>query len=31
VFVIVLFICVAAATLGIRKINKLEPAVVFRG
>jgi putative ABC transport system permease protein len=29
--VIVLFICAIAALLGIRKIYKLEPAVVFRG
>jgi hypothetical protein len=26
-----LFICVLAATLGIRKIRSLEPAIVFRG
>lgn len=29
--VVILFICVFAALLGIRKIYKLEPAVVFRG
>ena len=29
--VIILFICLFAALLGIRKIYKLEPAVVFRG
>jgi putative ABC transport system permease protein len=28
---IVLLICGFAAALGIRKINRLEPAVVFRG
>ena len=28
---VILFICVFAAMLGIRKIYKLEPAVVFRG
>jgi putative ABC transport system permease protein len=27
----ILFICLLAAWLGIRKISKLEPAVVFRG
>ena len=27
----ILFICWLAASLGIRKIRKLEPAVVFRG
>jgi len=31
VFFIVMGICVAAAALGIRKINRLEPAIVFRG
>jgi putative ABC transport system permease protein len=31
VFVVVMFICAMAAALGIRKLNKLEPAVVFRG
>jgi putative ABC transport system permease protein len=30
-FVTILFICTLAALLGIRKICKLEPAVVFRG
>lgn len=29
--VVILFICAFAALLGIRKIYKLEPAVVFRG
>ena len=29
--IVILFICVFAALLGIRKIYKLEPAVVFRG
>ena len=29
--VVILFICMFAALLGIRKIVKLEPAVVFRG
>ena len=28
---VVMFICVLAASLGIRKLNRLEPAVVFRG
>jgi putative ABC transport system permease protein len=28
---VVLFICLLAASLGIRKLNRLEPAVVFRG
>jgi putative ABC transport system permease protein len=27
----ILFICLLAASLGIRKIRSLEPAVVFRG
>jgi putative ABC transport system permease protein len=27
----ILFICLLAAWMGIRKINKLEPAIVFRG
>jgi len=27
----ILFICWLAASLGIRKIRSLEPAVVFRG
>jgi putative ABC transport system permease protein len=27
----ILFICWLAASLGIRKIRQLEPAVVFRG
>jgi putative ABC transport system permease protein len=30
-FVVIVFICMFAALLGIRKIYKLEPAVVFRG
>jgi ABC-type antimicrobial peptide transport system permease subunit len=30
-FVIILVICLIAALLGIRKVYKLEPAVVFRG
>ncbi len=30
-FVVIVFICIFAALLGIRKIYKLEPAVVFRG
>jgi putative ABC transport system permease protein len=30
-FVAILFICWLAASLGIRKIRSLEPAVVFRG
>ncbi len=30
-FVVIIFICMFAALLGIRKIYKLEPAVVFRG
>ena len=30
-FVVIVFICMFAAMLGIRKIYKLEPAVVFRG
>jgi putative ABC transport system permease protein len=29
--VVILFICMFAALLGIRKIYKLEPAIVFRG
>jgi putative ABC transport system permease protein len=29
--VVIIFICIFAAMLGIRKIYKLEPAVVFRG
>jgi putative ABC transport system permease protein len=29
--IVILFICAFAALLGIRKIYKLEPAVVFRG
>jgi putative ABC transport system permease protein len=29
--VVILLICAFAAILGIRKIYKLEPAVVFRG
>jgi putative ABC transport system permease protein len=29
--IVILFICVFAALLGIRKVYKLEPAVVFRG
>jgi len=28
---VVLFICLLGASLGIRKLNRLEPAVVFRG
>ncbi len=30
-FLVIVFICIFAALLGIRKIYKLEPAVVFRG
>jgi len=30
-FVIIMFICTAAASLGILKIWKVEPAIVFRG
>jgi putative ABC transport system permease protein len=30
-FVVIVLICIFAAMLGIRKIYKLEPAVVFRG
>ena len=30
-FVMVLLICIFAALLGIRKVRKLEPAIVFRG
>jgi putative ABC transport system permease protein len=30
-FLVIVFICLFAALLGIRKIYKLEPAVVFRG
>ncbi|MDB6066591.1 MAG: hypothetical protein JWR26_2799 [Pedosphaera sp.] len=30
-FLVVVFICMVAALLGIRKVYKLEPAVVFRG
>ena len=30
-FIVIMFICALAALLGIRKIYKLEPAVVFRG
>ncbi len=30
-FIVILLICMFAALLGIRKIYKLEPAVVFRG
>lgn len=30
-FVVIMFICAFAAFLGIRKVRKLEPAVVFRG
>jgi putative ABC transport system permease protein len=30
-FLVIVFICMFAAVLGIRKIYKLEPAVVFRG
>ena len=30
-FLVIVFICMFAALLGIRKIYKLEPAVVFRG
>lgn len=30
-FVVILLICGFAAVLGIRKVHKLEPAVVFRG
>ena len=29
--VIILIICIAAALLGIRKVYKIEPAIVFRG
>jgi putative ABC transport system permease protein len=29
--VMVLLICAFAALLGIRKVRKLEPAIVFRG
>ncbi len=31
VFGVIILICVLAASLGIRKLNRLEPAVVFRG
>lgn len=30
-FVVIMFICGFAAVLGIRKVRKLEPAIVFRG
>ena len=30
-FIVIILICAFAAVLGIRKIKKLEPAVVFRG
>ena len=30
-FMVIMFICAFAALLGIRKIRKLEPAIVFRG
>jgi putative ABC transport system permease protein len=30
-FIVIMVICAFAAVLGIHKIRKLEPAIVFRG